>query len=87
MNINEMRNMEHMPFHNNESIQLFILESLNELAELHKALDHPTRIEILARLLTEELEFGELQETMRIAKTSLANHLTILVDCGLIEKR
>ena len=82
-----MRNMGNMPFHNNEAIQLFILESLEEIAELHKALDHATRIEILARLLTEELEFNELQESMRIAKTSLANHLTILMDSGLVEKR
>lgn len=82
-----MRNMGNMPFHNNEAIQMFILESLNEIAELHKALDHPTRIEILARLITSELEFNELQELMNIAKTSLANHLTILLDCGLIEKR
>lgn len=82
-----MKKMGNMPFHNNESIQMFILESLDEIANLHKALDHSTRIQILARLLTEELEFNELQELMRIAKTSLANHLTILVDCGLIEKR
>ncbi len=87
MNIVELRNMGNMPFHNNESIQLFILESLDEIADLHKALDHPTRIEILARLLTEELEFSELEESMTIAKTSLANHLTILIDCGLIEKK
>ena len=82
-----MRTMGNMPFHNNESIQMFILESIDEIADLHKALDHPTRIEILARLLTEPLEFSILQETMKIAKTSLANHLTLLVDCGLIEKR
>ncbi|MHA1198069.1 MAG: effector binding domain-containing protein [Candidatus Heimdallarchaeaceae archaeon] len=76
-----------MPFHNNESIRQFILESKEDIANLHKALDHPTRIEILARLLTEELEFSELQEAMKIAKTSLANHLTSLLECGLIEKR
>ncbi|MCE7748074.1 MAG: helix-turn-helix domain-containing protein [Candidatus Heimdallarchaeota archaeon] len=79
--------MGNMPFHNKESIQLFILESLVEISNLHKALDHPTRLEILARLLTEPMEFGDLQEKLRIAKTSLANHLTTLVDCGLVEKR
>ncbi|MCG3258344.1 MAG: helix-turn-helix domain-containing protein [Candidatus Heimdallarchaeota archaeon] len=79
--------MGNMPFHNKESIQLFILESLEEMSNLHKALDHPTRLEILARLLTEHMEFSDLQEKLRIAKTSLANHLTTLVDCGLVEKR
>lgn len=82
-----MRKMGNMPFHNNESIRQFILESKNDIADLHKALDHPTRIEILARLLTEELEFSELQEAIKVAKTSLANHLTSLLECGLIEKR
>jgi len=79
--------MGNMPFYDKESIQLFILESLEEISNLHKALDHPTRLEILARLLTEPMEFSELQEKLRIAKTSLANHLTTLVDCGLVEKR
>ncbi|MCE7738920.1 MAG: effector binding domain-containing protein [Candidatus Heimdallarchaeota archaeon] len=79
--------MGNMPFHNKESIQLFILESLEEISNLHKALDHPIRLEILARLLTEPMEFSDLQEKLRIAKTSLANHLTTLVDCGLVEKR
>ncbi len=82
-----MRKMGNMPFHNNESIQLFVLESLDDIADLHKALDHPTRLEILARLLTEQLEFSELQEAIKVAKTSLANHLTTLLECGLIEKR
>lgn len=79
--------MGNMPFYNKESIQLFILESLEEISNLHKALDHPTRLEILARLLTEPMEFSNLQEKLRMAKTSLANHLTTLVDCGLVEKR
>ncbi|MHA1446183.1 MAG: effector binding domain-containing protein [Candidatus Heimdallarchaeaceae archaeon] len=79
--------MGNKPFYNKESIQLFILESLEEISNLHKALDHPTRLEILARLLTEPMEFSNLQEKLRIAKTSLANHLTTLVDCGLVEKR
>jgi len=87
MNTKENVEMGNMPFHNKEAIQLFILESLEEISNLHKALDHPTRIEILARLLTEPLEFGDLQEKLKIAKTSLANHITTLVDCGLVEKR
>ena len=78
--------MGNMPFHNNESIQLFILESLEDIADFHRALNHPTRLEILARLLTQPLEFNELQETMKIAKTSLANHLTSLIEYKLIEK-
>lgn len=78
--------MDDMPFSSKESLKLFVLESMSEIADLHKALDHPTRIEILARLLTEELEFKDLQEEMNIPKTSLANHLTQLMDCSLVER-
>ncbi len=78
--------MDDMPFSSKESLKLFVIESMSDIANLHKALDHTTRIEILARLLTEELEFKDLQEKMNIPKTSLANHLTQLVDCGLVER-
>ncbi len=82
----KMDNMDDMPFSSKESLKLFILESMSDIANLHKALDHPTRIEILARLLTEELEFKDLQEKMNIPKTSLANHLSQLIDCSLVER-
>jgi len=78
--------MDDMPFSSKESLKLFVLESVSEIADLHKTLDHPTRIEILARLLTQELEFKDLQEEMDIPKTSLANHLTQLIDCSLVER-
>ncbi len=81
-----MNNMDDMPFSSKESLKLFVLESMSEIADLHKALDHPTRIEILARLLTQELEFKDLQDEMNIPKTSLANHLTQLIDCCLVER-
>ncbi|MHA1667186.1 MAG: effector binding domain-containing protein [Candidatus Heimdallarchaeaceae archaeon] len=79
--------MNDSPFSSNQYLKLFILESAEDIADFHKILDHPTRIEILARLLTEDKEFSELQEEINISKTSLANHLTQLVDFGLVERK
>ncbi|MHA1420440.1 MAG: ArsR/SmtB family transcription factor, partial [Candidatus Heimdallarchaeaceae archaeon] len=73
-------------FSSKESLKMFILESLNDLADLFKCLDHPTRLEILARLIYDEMEFKDLQQEMDIPKTSLANHLTQLVESGLVER-
>lgn len=73
-------------FSSKESLKMFILESLNDFANLFKCLDHPTRLEILARLISEEMEFKDLQQAMDIPKTSLANHLIQLVESGLIER-
>ena len=73
-------------FSSKESLKMFVLESLNDLADLFKCLDHPTRLEILARLISEEMEFKDLQQAMDIPKTSLANHLIQLVESGLVEK-
>ncbi len=73
-------------FSSKDSLKMFILESLNDLACLFKNLDHPTRLEILARLIPDEMEFGDLQKAMDIPKTSLANHLIQLTESGLVEK-
>jgi DNA gyrase inhibitor GyrI/DNA-binding HxlR family transcriptional regulator len=78
--------MGKLSFSSKEAIKLFVLESLNEIANLHKALDHPTRLEILARLLVEDKEFKDLMEEMDIQKTTLANHLNMLVDYALVER-
>ncbi|MHA2358170.1 MAG: effector binding domain-containing protein [Candidatus Heimdallarchaeaceae archaeon] len=79
--------MSEMPFHSKEALMLFVIGSLKEMTELHKALDHPTRLEILARLLETSKGFKEMMEEMDIQKTTLANHLNILLDLGLIEKQ
>ncbi|MCG3226224.1 MAG: effector binding domain-containing protein [Candidatus Heimdallarchaeota archaeon] len=78
--------MGKMSFSSKEALKLFVLESLEEIANLHKALDHPTRLEILARLLVEDKEFKDLLEEMDIQKTTLANHLNMLVDYALVER-
>jgi len=79
--------MSDMPFSSKEALKLFVIESLKEISELHKALDHPTRLEILARLLVDSKEFKEIMEEMNIQKTTLANHINILLDLGLVEKQ
>jgi len=78
--------MSDQPLNSKYDLKLFVLESLQELAELHKALDNPIRLEILARLLVEEKEFKNLQDEMNIPKTTLANHLNQLLEKVLVEK-
>ena len=78
--------MSDSPFSSINALKLFILESINDMVDLHKALDHPTRLEILARLLIDYKEFKDLLNEMNIPKTTLANHLSILIDFGLVEK-
>ncbi len=78
--------MSDQPLNSKYDLKLFVLESLQELAELHKALDNPIRLEILARLLVEEKEFKNLQDEMNIPKTTLANHLNRLLEKVLVEK-
>ena len=78
--------MGKLSFSSKEAIKLFVLESLSEIANLHKALDHPTRLEILARLLVEDKEFKDLMNEIDIQKTTLANHLNMLVDYALVER-
>jgi DNA gyrase inhibitor GyrI/DNA-binding HxlR family transcriptional regulator len=78
--------MGKMSFSSKEAIKLFVLESLDEIAGLHKALDHPTRLEILARLLVKDMEFKDLLDEIDIYKTTLANHLNMLVDYALVER-
>ena len=73
-------------FSSKESLMMFILETMTDLADMFKCLDHPTRLEILARLIPQEMEFKDLQLSMDIPKTSLANHLIQLVESGLVEK-
>jgi DNA gyrase inhibitor GyrI/DNA-binding HxlR family transcriptional regulator len=86
MILGEVYKMSEMSFSSKEALMLFVLESLEEIANLHKALDHPTRLEILARLLVEDKEFKDLLDEIDIYKTTLANHLNMLVDYALVER-
>ena len=62
--------------------------SLEEYLDMHAAVGHRTRYEILYRLVHGgEMSPKELDETMDIDDSTLHYHLNELVDVGLIEKR
>lgn len=62
--------------------------SLDEYLEMHAAVGHRTRYEILYRLVHGgEMSPKELEEAITIDDSTLHYHLNKLVDVGLIEKR
>ncbi|WP_053948974.1 ArsR/SmtB family transcription factor [Halolamina sediminis] len=62
--------------------------SLEEYLEMHAAVGHRTRYEILYRLVhSGEMSPTELEAAMDIDDSTLHYHLNKLVDVGLVEKR
>jgi len=62
--------------------------SLDEYLEMHAAVGHRTRYEILYRLVhSGEMSPKELEEVINVDDSTLHYHLNRLVDVGLIEKR
>ena len=61
---------------------------LDEYLEMHAAIGHRTRYEVLYRLVHGgEMSPKELEEAISIDDSTLHYHLNRLVDVGLIEKR
>lgn len=61
---------------------------LEEYLDMHAAVGHRTRYEILYRLVhSGEMSPTELEEAIEIDDSTLHYHLKKLVDVGLIEKR
>ena len=61
---------------------------LDEYLEMHAAVGHRTRYEVLYRLVHGgEMSPKELEEAISIDDSTLHYHLSKLVDVGLIEKR
>jgi ArsR family transcriptional regulator, arsenate/arsenite/antimonite-responsive transcriptional repressor len=62
--------------------------SLDEYLEMHAAVGHRTRYEILYRLVHGgEMSPKELEEAMEIDDSTLHYHLNKLLDVSLVEKR
>ena len=56
------------------------------LARFAKALGHPTRIEILVFLASQDsCFFGDIHDVLPIAKSTVSQHLKELRDAGLIK--
>ncbi|MFI3296233.1 MAG: metalloregulator ArsR/SmtB family transcription factor [bacterium] len=57
-----------------------------QLARFAKALGHPTRVEIIKFLASQEsCFFGDINETLPIAKATVSQHLKELKEAGLIQ--
>ena len=78
--------MKNQPFESEEAMKSFILETVDEISELLKTLQHPKRLEILSLMLTDESEFGTLMKKINLPKSALGNHLSDLLEKNLIEK-
>lgn len=67
----------------NDSISLANQETVAKFA---KALGHPTRIEILVFLASQDsCFFGDIHDELPIAKSTVSQHLKELRDVGLIK--
>ncbi|MBN4081711.1 winged helix-turn-helix transcriptional regulator [bacterium AH-315-C07] len=56
-------------------------------ADACKALAHPIRIEIIDLLGERELGFGEISEKTGVVKSSLSQHLSVMVEKGIVIQR
>lgn len=55
--------------------------------KVFKALNDPTRREILERLKSSELTAGEIADVFNITRPSISHHLDILKQAGLVSSR
>ena len=56
-------------------------------ADVCKALAHSIRIEIIDILKDKELSFGQILEKTGISKSNLSQHLTVMVQKGILNQR
>ena len=56
-------------------------------ADACKALAHAIRIEIIDLLGESELGFGEISEKTGVVKSSLSQHLSVMVEKGIVIQR
>ncbi len=57
------------------------------LSDTCKALSHPIRIEIIELLGKGELGFSEISERTGVAKSNLSQHLSVMVERGILRQR
>jgi len=69
-----------------QRVQRILSEASGGFVDLLKAAAHPARVQVLARLLDGEQDFGRLRAATQLSKTALANHLTQLLAQGLLER-
>lgn len=63
---------------------LLDLNHIEETAKVTKALSSPTRLEILRLLIDHSANISEIAKTFKLPLSSVANHINVLEDAGLI---
>ncbi|AEX84895.1 hypothetical protein XO10_02330 [Marinitoga sp. 1135] len=62
------------------------MDNCDLLADIFKALSHPTRLRILKILNNKECNILEISEKLGLTQSSISQHIKILEDVGLIKK-
>lgn len=57
------------------------------LSNISKALANPFRIEIIEILSKGEMNFGDIMKILNISKSNLSQHLSVMVQNGLVQQR
>ncbi|MHA2273263.1 MAG: ArsR family transcriptional regulator, partial [Candidatus Hodarchaeales archaeon] len=79
--------MVNPPFESKQAMKSFILESVEEITALLRAISHPKRFLLLGLLLDEpQSDLNTLVEKTGLQKSALGNHLGILIEKNLVEK-
>lgn len=73
-------------FRSLSDIAAFVIDTKEDMARLLKAIDHPHRLDLLARLLREPKQLWELADETELHKSLLTNHLQQLTEAGLVMK-
>ena len=58
-----------------------------KVSETLKALAHPARLKIVAGLLKDECNVGQIQKVLRLPQSTISQHLRILKNAGIIRGR
>ncbi|TFG00212.1 MAG: ArsR family transcriptional regulator [Promethearchaeota archaeon] len=69
-----------------DEVRKIIAENIESLTNLLWAVSQENRLKILSLLLERDQKFHQLKERIDISKTTLANHLSILLENSLIDK-
>ncbi|MDQ7821534.1 MAG: metalloregulator ArsR/SmtB family transcription factor [Candidatus Eremiobacteraeota bacterium] len=59
-------------------------EKQSDMAELFKALGHPTRLTIVEGLTKNECNVMHIVECLKIPQATISQHLAVLKSCGII---
>lgn len=60
-------------------------EKLKNLSEIFKTIGHPTRLCIVCKLMSKNLNVTQIQDCLEMPQSTVSQHLAILKSKGIIE--